>query len=112
MNLHKHKRQSLAQKVKLLLPRRLVCAPHRAFAGKYNINNKPGGPRGAVFNDNRLRKVEPVLGLMKEIGAGHEGKSPAQVAINWVICKGALPIPGGYINNIFKRCIHLIYDMK
>ncbi len=68
-----------------------------AFSGKYNINNKPGGPRGAVFNDNRLRKVEPVLGLMKEIGAGHEGKSPAQVAINWVICKGALPIPGAYI---------------
>jgi diketogulonate reductase-like aldo/keto reductase len=28
------------------------------------------------------------------IGATHGGKSPAQVALNWVICKGAVPIPG------------------
>ena len=34
------------------------------------------------------------MGLLREIGAGHGGKTPAQVALNWVICKGALPIPG------------------
>ena len=28
------------------------------------------------------------------MGADHAGKTPAQVALNWVICKGALPIPG------------------
>ena len=31
---------------------------------------------------------------MKHIGSDHAGKTPAQVAINWVMCKGALPIPG------------------
>jgi diketogulonate reductase-like aldo/keto reductase len=29
-----------------------------------------------------------------EIGQEHGGKSNSQVALNWVICKGALPIPG------------------
>ncbi|MFT3893911.1 MAG: aldo/keto reductase [Anaerolineales bacterium] len=31
---------------------------------------------------------------MTTIGQDHGGKSNAQVALNWVICKGALPIPG------------------
>jgi aryl-alcohol dehydrogenase-like predicted oxidoreductase len=32
--------------------------------------------------------------IVQEIGKAHGGKTPAQVALNWVICKGALPIPG------------------
>jgi diketogulonate reductase-like aldo/keto reductase len=24
----------------------------------------------------------------------HGGKTPAQVALNWLMCKGAIPIPG------------------
>jgi diketogulonate reductase-like aldo/keto reductase len=31
---------------------------------------------------------------MREVGQAHEGKSPAQVALNWLVCKGAVPIPG------------------
>jgi diketogulonate reductase-like aldo/keto reductase len=31
---------------------------------------------------------------MTEIGQEHGGKTPGQVALNWIICKGALPIPG------------------
>jgi aryl-alcohol dehydrogenase-like predicted oxidoreductase len=31
---------------------------------------------------------------MTEIGQDHGGKSCSQVALNWVICKGAMPIPG------------------
>ena len=31
---------------------------------------------------------------MTEIGQDHGGKSNSQVALNWTICKGALPIPG------------------
>jgi aryl-alcohol dehydrogenase-like predicted oxidoreductase len=34
------------------------------------------------------------LGVIQQIGSAHGGKTPAQVALNWVICKGALPIPG------------------
>ena len=35
-----------------------------------------------------------LLKLMTEIGQDHGGKSNAQVALNWTICKGAMPIPG------------------
>lgn len=31
---------------------------------------------------------------MRAIGAERGGKTPAQVALNWTLCKGALPIPG------------------
>jgi len=31
---------------------------------------------------------------MKRIGLDHDGKTPSQVALNWVMCKGAIPIPG------------------
>ena len=31
---------------------------------------------------------------MTAIGQDHGGKSNAQVALNWLICKGTLPIPG------------------
>ena len=31
---------------------------------------------------------------MRAIGEAHGGKNPAQVALNWTICKGTLPIPG------------------
>jgi len=30
---------------------------------------------------------------LKEIGTNYS-KSPAQVALNWTICKGTVPIPG------------------
>ena len=31
---------------------------------------------------------------MTEIGQDHGGRTNAQIALNWTICKGALPIPG------------------
>jgi aryl-alcohol dehydrogenase-like predicted oxidoreductase len=66
------------------------------LTGKYNQNNLPQGIRGGVVNYNRRRmeRLEPLLTLIKRIGSDHAGKTPAQVALNWVICKGALPIPG------------------
>ena len=45
---------------------------------------------GTAEADARLR---PLIDAVKRIGEGH-GKTPSQVAINWVMCKGALPIPG------------------
>ncbi len=41
-----------------------------------------------------LPKIGPLLKLMTEIGQEHGGKSKAQVALNWCICKGTMPIPG------------------
>jgi diketogulonate reductase-like aldo/keto reductase len=39
-------------------------------------------------------KLQPLIRLMRDIGDDHDHRSPAQVALNWVICKGAFPIPG------------------
>ncbi len=66
------------------------------LTGKYTVDNPPQGIRAGVYNYNRqaIVRMEPLMTLMKRIGSDHAGKTPAQVAINWVICKGALPIPG------------------
>lgn len=64
------------------------------LSGKYAVGGaKPSGPRGFIQNDDRLRKSEPLLVALKAV-AEERGKSMSQVAINWCICKGALPIPG------------------
>ncbi len=63
------------------------------LTGKYSPQNPPPGYRGAQYAE-MLKKLPPVIRLLQEIGQNHGGKSPAQVSLNWLICKGALPIPG------------------
>ncbi len=63
------------------------------LTGKYTSQEIPPGPRGTQYAD-LLPRIDPLLKMMTEIGQDHGGKSNAQVALNWVICKGALPIPG------------------
>ena len=38
--------------------------------------------------------LESLRKLLAEIGAAHGGKTAAQVALNWTIAKGTIPIPG------------------
>jgi len=64
------------------------------LTGKYTPDNPPRGVRGGRAAKRLLVKIQPLLRAMRRIGADHAGKTPAQVAINWVICKGAIPIPG------------------
>lgn len=64
------------------------------LTGKYTVSNPPRGTRAARYNREYLAKLQPMLNTMARIGNSHEGKSSAQVALNWVIQKGALPIPG------------------
>jgi aryl-alcohol dehydrogenase-like predicted oxidoreductase len=64
------------------------------LSGKYSPANRPGGYRRFLFSRERLSRIQPLVALMKELGEAHGGNSPAQVALNWLICKGALPIPG------------------
>lgn len=64
------------------------------LTGKYTAQNPPRGARGLRYSRQYLGKIRPVIGLLREIGAAHDGKTPSQVALNWVMCKGALPIPG------------------
>ena len=62
------------------------------LTGKYGVANPPPGKRN--FSAFPMAEIEPVVGELRRIGAAHGGKSPAQVALNWVMCKGAVPIPG------------------
>jgi len=63
------------------------------LSGRYSADSPPPGARSRSYS-NLLPKIGPLLKLMTEIGQDHGGKSNVQVALNWVICKGALPIPG------------------
>lgn len=64
------------------------------LTGKYTPENPPAGMRNRLYNRTYLENVQPLLALMRAIGESHGGKTPAQVALNWTICKGAVPIPG------------------
>ena len=63
------------------------------LTGKYSAEKLPPGPR-AVAAANMLPRIQPLLKLITRIGQDHGGKTNAQVALNWCICKGTLPIPG------------------
>jgi aryl-alcohol dehydrogenase-like predicted oxidoreductase len=63
------------------------------LTGKYAPGNPPPGPRGRKYAPV-LKEIQQLVGVLTEIGLAHGAKSPAQVALNWVLCKGALPIPG------------------
>ncbi|MEW5829924.1 MAG: aldo/keto reductase [Chloroflexota bacterium] len=63
------------------------------LAGKYTAKNPPPGLRARQYGP-LLGKVGPLIKLMTEIGQDVGGRTPAQIAINWCICKGTLPIPG------------------
>jgi aryl-alcohol dehydrogenase-like predicted oxidoreductase len=64
------------------------------LTGKYSTENPPKGARAAMFSRRYLAGLQPLISAMTRIGEIHGGKTASQVAINWVICKGALPIPG------------------
>ncbi len=62
--------------------------------GKYTPENPPAGTRSRIFRPDYLARIQPLIGLLREIGAAYNGKTSNQVALNWVTCKGAVPIPG------------------
>jgi aryl-alcohol dehydrogenase-like predicted oxidoreductase len=63
------------------------------LTGKYGQARLPPGNR-ALRYANVVGRLDPLLKVLTEIGQDHGGKSNAQVALNWVMAKGALPIPG------------------
>lgn len=63
------------------------------LTGKYSTETPPPGVRGSQYAE-MLKKLPPVVKLLQEIGINHGGKTVSQAALNWLICKGALPIPG------------------
>jgi aryl-alcohol dehydrogenase-like predicted oxidoreductase len=64
------------------------------LSGKYTPENPLKGVRARRYGYRFLEKLQSLIQLMRQIGYEHDRRSAAQVAINWTICKGALPIPG------------------
>jgi aryl-alcohol dehydrogenase-like predicted oxidoreductase len=64
------------------------------LTGKYRPDNPPGGVRGLRFGLRQLQHASELSEAMRKIGENYGGKTPAQVAINWCIAKGSIPIPG------------------
>lgn len=66
-----------------------------ALTGKYTASHRPGGIRRVLpsFRRSTLDALPPVIDLLTEIGAAH-GAGPPQVALRWLIQRGAVPIPG------------------
>ena len=62
------------------------------LTGKYTAANPPPGKRN--FSAFPMAEIEPLIAELRRLSAGHGGKTPAQVALNWLMCKGAVPIPG------------------
>ncbi|MCM1981941.1 aldo/keto reductase [Lyngbya confervoides] len=68
------------------------------LTGKYTAD-APKQPTGArslspKFQASYLRRIEPLIQAMTDIGAKYD-RTPAQVALNWLIAQGNLvPIPG------------------
>jgi aryl-alcohol dehydrogenase-like predicted oxidoreductase len=64
------------------------------LTGKYTPEIRPPGARGFTVSKARLGRIQPLIQRLREIGEAHGGKSPPQVALNWLIAKGTVPIPG------------------
>jgi aryl-alcohol dehydrogenase-like predicted oxidoreductase len=66
------------------------------LTGKYTASNPPTGARSMDkrFQAAGLRELQPMLTKLNELGDKY-AKTPAQVALNWLMCQpGVIPIPG------------------
>lgn len=68
------------------------------LTGKYTADSgeAPNGARriDPRFSKDGLKKIEPVISLLSQLGEKH-GRTPAQVALNWLIAQGnVIPIAG------------------
>jgi aryl-alcohol dehydrogenase-like predicted oxidoreductase len=66
------------------------------LTGKYTASNPPTGARSMDkrFQAAGLQKLQPMLDKLNELGDKYS-KTPAQVALNWLMCQpGVIPIPG------------------
>ncbi len=61
------------------------------LTGKYSASNPPPGRRN--FSAHPMEEVDRVVAVLRDIGAQHD-RTPSQVALRWIIDKGAVPIPG------------------
>lgn len=64
------------------------------LTGKYSARKLPSGFRGVRYRRANLDSLDALLSLLANIGEAHGGRTRAQVALNWLMSKGVIPIPG------------------
>jgi aryl-alcohol dehydrogenase-like predicted oxidoreductase len=62
------------------------------LTGKYSAQHPPPASRG--FSAHPMEVVDRVVAELRRVGADHDGATPGQVALAWLVAKGAVPIPG------------------
>lgn len=62
------------------------------LTGKYSASNPP--PKGRNFSAHPMDQVDRIVAVLREVGTNHEGRTPSEVALRWIIDKGVVPIPG------------------
>lgn len=77
--------------VKLIAYRPLATG---VLSGKYSLDAPPPGVRRLRFRGPLLSNLGPLIGLLREIGRANGNRTSNQVALNWLVCRGTLPIPG------------------
>jgi len=77
--------------VKLIAYRPLASG---LLSGKYTPDAPPPGVRRLRYRKTLLSNLEPLVMLLEDIGRANGNRTRNQVALNWLICQGALPIPG------------------
>lgn len=63
------------------------------LTGKYRPDNPPPFMRKWRWARKRIKMLPPLISLMSDIANAHDA-SPSQVALNWLMRHGTLPIPG------------------
>jgi len=67
------------------------------LSGKYKPGETPSDMRRSYgqFKNERLERVLPMIETLRKIGEDHGGKTPAQIALNWLVRQpNVLVIPG------------------
>ncbi len=67
------------------------------LSGKYKPGQSASDMRRnyGQFKDEQLAKIMPLVDTLREVGGAHNGKTPAQVALNWLLRHpSVLAIPG------------------
>lgn len=64
------------------------------FGGRYGPDAVPGMLRQRWFGGEERSALRRLHAVVLEIGSGHGGKTIPQVALNWLMARGAIPIHG------------------
>jgi len=65
------------------------------LSGKYTPQYPPRGIlRSRKYRRTMLERLQPLIEVMTEVSERNGGRTLAQIAINWVLSKGAIPIVG------------------